>query len=154
MSKEYLLEPQFKKSSYDEETYSQEINGKNIEIVVINFYRWCEFHITLNEKEKNEILSKNEIILSDYDIEFISQDDGINTEIEIKNENDYSKQELNLIRDYIRGKQDKENQSSDDESDNDDICITDYVHCLEENGWTPGDVVYALSCGCELTDIE
>ena len=95
MTKTYKLEPEFAKSSYDEETYSKEIDGQEVEIVIINFNRWSEFEITLNDKQKEEIENKEEIMLSDYDIEFISSDDCFKRDVEIKNEKNIQK---NLFR--------------------------------------------------------
>ena len=40
MSETYKLEPELSKSSYDEETYSKNIDGQRVEIIVISFYRW------------------------------------------------------------------------------------------------------------------
>ena len=62
MSETYKLEPELSKSSYDEEKYSKNIDGKRVEIIVISFYRWSEFEITLTNNEKEEILSKKKII--------------------------------------------------------------------------------------------
>lgn len=91
MTKTYKLEPELTKSSYDEEMYSKEIDRQEVEIIVINFNRWSEFEITLNDEEKEEIENKEEIILSDYDIEFISSNDCFKREVEIKDEEKYTK---------------------------------------------------------------
>lgn len=144
MIKTYKLEPELAKSSYDEESYFKEIDGQEVEIVVINFNRWSEFEITLNDKEKEEIESKDEIMLSDYDIEFISSEDCFKRDVEIKDEKKYTKEFISKIYENIYGLQ-------EENSDNDSFC--EGINELEENGWTPGDVVYALTCRCKLTDI-
>lgn len=143
MSITYKLEPELKKSSYDEESYSKEINGQRIEIIVVSYYRWSEFEINLDENEKKEILSKNEIILSDYDIEFISSSDCFKTDVEIKDDDKYSDELVLEIKKDIYGAVD------DDESDYD----SNGIHELEENGWLPGDVTYGITCKCTLTNI-
>lgn len=144
MSITYKLEPELKKSSYDEETYSKEINGQRIEIIVVSYYRWSEFEINLDENEKKEILSKNEIILSDYDIEFISSNDCFKIDVEIKDDDKYSDELVLEIKKNIYGAED-----DDDESDYD----SNGIHELEENGWLPGDVTYGITCKCTLTNI-
>lgn len=140
MSETYKLEPELSKSSYDEETYSKNIDGQRVEIIVISFYRWSEFEITLTDNEKEEILSKEEIILSDYDIEFISSNDCFKMDVEIKDENKYSKEFISKIKENIYG------------SEDDNSCC-ESINELEENGWLPGDVTYALTCKCILSDI-
>ena len=147
MSKTYRLEPELTKSSYDEETFSKEIDGQEVDIIVINFNRWSEFDIKLNDKQKEEILKKEEIILSDYDIEFISSDDCFKREVEIKDEEKYSKEFISKIKKNIYGP-----DSDDENSDDDSFCGG--IDELEENGWLPGDVIYALTCKCTLTEVE
>lgn len=144
MTKTYKLEPELTKSSYDEEMYSKEIDGQEVEIVVINFNRWSEFEITLNDEEKEEIENKEEIMLSDYDIEFISSNDCFKRDVEIKNEKKYTKEFISKIYENIYG---PEEEVSDDDS------FSGGINELEENGWTPGDVIYTITCKCKLTEI-
>lgn len=144
MSKQYLLEPEFRKSSYDEEFYFKEIDGQEVEIVIVSFYRWSEFEISLNEKEKEEILSKEEIILNDYDIEFISSDSCIKNNIEIKNQEKYSEEFISKIYQNIYG---QEGYNSDNDS------FHEAINELEENGWISSEVIYGLTCKCTLTEL-
>jgi len=147
MSKVYKLEPELTKSSYDEETYSKTIDGKDVEITVVSYHRWSEFEITLTESEKKEILSKEEIILSDYDIQFISSDDCFKMDSEIKDRDKYSEKFISKIIKHIYG------PDSDDEDDDDESLCGGGINELEENGWTPGDVIYGLTCKCTLNEI-
>ena len=144
MSKQYLLEPEYKKSSYDEEIYFKDIDGKHVRIIVICYYRWSEFEISLDEKEKEEILLKEEIILSDYDIEFISSTDCIKRNVEIQDEQKYTKEFISKIYEDIYG---PEYDNSDDDS------FSGNLNELEENGWTPSEVIYGLTCKCVLTEM-
>jgi len=137
MTETYLLEPELTKSSYEEETYSKTINNKEVEIIIVSFYRWSEFEIELNESEKEEILKKEEINLSNYSIEFISNNDCFKMDYEIKNENSYTEEEIDNITTHI--------YDSDD-----DLNLSE----LEENDWVPGDVTYGLTCKCTLKKIE
>ena len=137
MTTTYLLEPELTKSSYEEETYSKTINNKEVEIIVVSFYRWSEFEIELTDSEKEEILKKEEVNLSNYSIEFISSNDCFKIDYEIKNENSYTEEEIDNITTHI-------NDSDDDFN----------LLELEENDWVPGDVTYGLTCNCTLKKIE
>ena len=143
MSKKYLLEPVLGKSSYDEELYCKDIDGREVYINIVSYYRWSEFEISLDEKEKEEILSQDEIILSNYDIEFISSDSCLRNYVEIKDEKKYDKEFISKIYENIYGKE--------EDSENDSFC--DSIRELEENGWCPCEVTYGLTCKCKLTEI-
>lgn len=143
MSKKYLLEPELGKSSYDEELYCKDIDGYEVYINIVSYYRWSEFEISLDEKEKEEILSQEEIILSNYDIEFISSDSCIRNYVEIKDQKKYNKELISKIYENIYGKE--------DDSENDSFC--DSIRELEENGWCPCEVTFGLTCKCKLTEI-
>ena len=145
MSKKYLLEPELIKSSYDEELYCKDIDGQEVYINVISYYRWSEFEISLDEEEKKEILSQDEIILSNYDIEFISSDSCLRNYIEIKDEKKYDKKFISKIYENIYGS---------NEGDSEDEYRSDSINELEENGWCPCEVTYGLTCKCKLTEIN
>ena len=58
---QYLIEPKHKKSVCEEQTWTNTLkNGKSVSVKVGNVYRGGEFHITINEKEKAELLKKIE----------------------------------------------------------------------------------------------
>ena len=129
--------------SYDEELYCKDIDGREVYINIVSYYRWSEFEISLDEKEKEEILSQDEIILSNYDIEFISSDSCLRNYVEIKDEKKYDKEFISKIYENIYGKE--------EDSENDSFC--DSIRELEENGWCPCEVTYGLTCKCKLTEI-
>lgn len=137
-SKRYSLEPTLSKSSYEEEKFTKSFFGKDVEINVISFYRWSEFEITLNDKEKEDILKKDEINLNDYEIEFISSNDCFKIDWDIVNEDQYNEEEIEIISIDVIG-------SDDDEES---------LYQLDERGWSPGDVNYGLTCGCQLQEIK
>jgi len=145
MSKKYLLEPELGKSSYDEELYCKDIDGQEVYINIISYYRWSEFEISLDEKEKKEILSQDDIILSNYDIEFISSDSCLRNYIEIKDEKKYDKEFISKIYENIYGSI---------EGDSEDEYRNEAINELEENGWCPCEVTYGLTCKCKLTEIN
>ena len=137
-SKRYSLEPTLSKSSYEEEKFTKSFFGKDVEINVISFYRWSEFEITLNDKEKEDILKKDEINLDDYEIEFISSNDCFKIDWDIVNEDQYNDKEIEIISIDVIG-------SDDDEES---------LYQLDERGWSQGDVNYGLTCGCQLQEIK
>ena len=139
-SKTYILEPLLTKSSYDEEIYSKDFFGKNVDIVVISFNRWSEFEIILNDEEKEKILKKDEIDLSNYEIEFISSDDCYKMDYEIVNQEKYDDDETAMINLMINGP--------------DDEPYDDPINNLDEHGWTSGDVKYVITCGCQLKEVK
>tara|TARA_B110000483_G_scaffold58472_1_gene73024 strand:- start:227 stop:673 length:447 start_codon:yes stop_codon:yes gene_type:complete len=148
MAKVYKLEPKLTKSSYDEEIYTKTIDGQDVEITVVSYHRWSEFEITLTESQKKEILLKDEIILSDYDIEFISSDDCFKMDSEIKDENKYSEKFISKIVKHIYGP-----DEDDDDDDDDESLCEGGIDALDENGWSSGDVTYGLTCNCTLSEI-
>lgn len=141
MSKLYNLTPELSKSSYEIEEYSKEINDELITICISTLFRWSEFEINLDNEEKEELLNKNNIVLNEkYEYEFVCSNDGLSRELKIVNEEKYSKDFINIIKESIYG-------TEDDPYD-------DALNELEENGWTPGDVSYELSCKCILNEIQ
>lgn len=141
MSKLYNLTPELTKSSYEIEEYSKDINDESITICVSTLFRWSEFEINLNNEEKEKLLNKNNIVLNnDYEYEFISSNDGLYRDLKIVNINKYSKDFINIIFENIYG--------------SDNHPYDDALNELEENGWTPGDVSYELSCKCILNEIK
>ena len=108
-----------------------------------------DFFQTYNEwtlENANDIL-KDEIILSDYDIEFISSDDCFKMDSEIKDENKYSEKFISKIVKHIYG------PDEDDDDDDDDEFCEGGIDALDENGWSSGDVTYGLTCNCTLSEI-
>ncbi len=131
----YTLTPKLPKSMYDEEIWSNTLkNGKNVNIIIISFWRWCEFGISLSKSEYKSIKKSKNIIVSDYDYEFYNSDDCRCKETLIENKDKYSDEELEEI-----------NELMGDE----DCCDED---TLDENGWISGDVKYVITDGFELVE--
>ena len=80
-------------------------------------------------------LIRNKIIVGKCKLEIDN-----NMDVEIKDENKYSKEFISKIKENIYG------------SEDDNSCC-ESINELEENGWLPGDVTYALTCKCILSDI-
>ena len=135
--KTYIVKPKYKKSSFSNEYWTNTINNKSVTVVVTVQWRWSEFSINLTDDEKKEVEKSDNLLLSDYDYDFIETDDGCERFIEIKDENNYSEGELNLI--YKSMYEDLEEEYYDETY-------------MEENGWDLSDTTYEITGGVELTE--
>ena len=135
--KTYIVKPKYKKSSLSNEYWKNIINDKVITLIVSVQWRWSSFSINLNEEEKKEVEESDHLLLSDYDYDFIETDDGCERFIEIKDENNYSEGELNLI--YKSMYEDLEEEYFDETY-------------MEENGWDLSDTTYEITGGVELIE--
>ncbi len=95
--KTYIVKPKYKKSSTSNEYWTNIINDKLITLIVSVQWRWSSFTIYLNNDEKKKVEESDYLLLSDYNYDFIETDDGCERFIEIKDENNYTEGELNLI---------------------------------------------------------
>ena len=136
-NKTYTISPKLTKSIYDEETWSNTLqNGKNVDIIIISYWRWAEFGISLSPDEYKKLKKLETIVVSDYDYEFYSSDDCRCKETLIENKDKYSEEEIEEINELIGDK---------------DCCDED---TLEENGWVSGDVTYVITDGFDLVEEE
>ena len=66
-SRIYKLSADYKKATYQTEQWNNVLkNGKSVRFEVTTYFRWGDFEIELNEKEKQEILNLDSIILNNY----------------------------------------------------------------------------------------
>ena len=135
--KTYIVKPKYKKSSLSNEYWTNIINNKSVTIVISIQWRWSSFNINLNDEEKKTVEESEHLLLSDYDYDFIETDDGCERFIEIKDENNYTEGELNLI--YESMYEDLEEEYFDETY-------------MEENGWDLSDTTYEITGGVELTE--
>jgi len=135
--KTYIVKPKYKKSTLSNEYWTNIINDKLVTLIVSIQWRWSSFTINLNNEEKKKVEESDHLLLSEYDYDFIETDDGCERFIEIKDENNYSKGELNLI--YKSMYEDLEEEYYDETY-------------MEENGWDLSDTTYEISGGVELTE--
>jgi hypothetical protein len=136
--KTYTVKPKYKKSSLSNEYWINIINDKLVVTLIVSVqWRWSSFTINLNDDEKKKVEESDNLLLSDYDYEFIETDDGCERFIEIKDENDYSEGDLKLI--YESMYEDIEEEYFDETY-------------MEENGWDLSDTTYEISGGVELIE--
>ena len=136
MSKAYIVKPKYKKSSFSNEYWTNIINNKSVTLKITIQWRWSSFNINLNDEEKKKVEESEDLLLNDYDYDFIETDDGCERFIEIVNEENYSEGELNLI--YKSMYKDIDEEYFDETY-------------MEENGWDLSDTTYEISGGVEFT---
>lgn len=139
MENTYLIEPKVKKSTFSNEYWTNNVNGKSVTIIVTIMWRWGEFSITITEDQKKKIENSDKLLLSDYEYEFISMDDGCERFIEIQNEDTFSKQELDKIYKTMYEDTDEE--------------LYDELF-MEENGWDLADTTYEINGGVDFKKVE
>jgi len=144
-SKFYTITADYKKSSYQTEQWNNILsNGKRVTYEITDYFYWGTFEIELTDKEKEEILKKDEIILNDYGCSLEELTGGCDHYEKIKNEASYNEGELREIKKLLYFSPENDDEYIED-------CDIDQ-ELLEENGWSMDDTIYGFSTGCELTE--
>lgn len=146
----YIIKPIYKKSSMEKQDWENTLStGKTVIVQVCNLYRWGEFSIELSEKEKEDILKKDDIELDDYDeYELIEMwDGGCDFHIDIVDEEIYTVEEKEEIEKLLYNWNGEVPEYEDDDDEG-------YSYeKMEQNGWFESDCHYVLG-KCELSPIE
>ena len=149
MAEIYKITPTYKKCVYQTEHWVVQLSSKKtVKLLYTLYFRGGEFEIELNEKEKEEILKKEEIILNDYCVSPNEIWDSCDVFHEIKNRDKYTESELEEIHNLMYYFKD-ENGTFDED---DEYTYIDASR-LEDNGWDLDDTIYGFDCGCELEKI-
>ena len=141
----YQIMADYKKSTYETEHWTNQLsNGKIVTFLVTNIFRWGTFEIELTDKEKEEILKKDTIVLNEYSVSCQELWDGWLDGEEIQNRDNYTEEELDEIEKLIYWHKDYYDEYDDGETYdyNEDI--------LELNGWELDDTIYGFDTKCEL----
>ena len=147
-SRIYKLSADYKKATYQTEQWNNVLkNGKSVRFEITTYFRWGDFEIELNEKEKEEILNLDSIILNDYGCSCIELDDGCDRYEEIIDEDKFDEDEKKEIHRLLYY---NEENDEDYESDT-DYCVDEDT--LQINGWSMDDTIYGITTGCVLEDI-
>ena len=88
----------------------------------------------IKDEQKKIVEESDNLLLSDYDYEFIDNDDGCERFVVIENENNYTARELKAIYKTIY-------------EDEDEIYDEEF---MEENGWVLDDTTYEINGGVIL----
>lgn len=145
---QYLIETKHKKSVCEEQTWTNTLkNGKSVSVKVGNVYRGGEFHITINETEKADLLKKENVLINDYeDYELISMwDGGCDFWVDIVDEEKYSEEELDEINILLY-------KSNEEENDDDDELYDEEK--MFDNGWDETECEYTLNAPIELKLVD
>ena len=131
----YKISPKANKCTFTREEWYIHLFDKIVHLDVTVMWRWGDFSIYITEEQKKEIeTSEEEVILSDYDFELINLYDGCERFVEIRDENDYTKDEIKEIYKKI--------YLTDEKIYDEDI--------LEENGWFLEDTVTYIVNGVTI----
>ena len=142
----YNITANHKKSTYQIEHWTNVLsNGKCVTLLVYTYFYWGTFEIELTDKEKEEILKKEDIVLNDYSVSCPELDSGCDCYEEIENEDSYTKEELDELNKLIYWHKDYY-----DEEYNADIEYDFEQDILELNDWDMDDTIYGFDTGCEL----
>lgn len=138
--KEYKVSALYKKSTYEVGYWTKNLCNKNVVLLITTVWRWGEFNIFFHDKEKNNVLQQNPLIVNDYCGEFISTTDGCEYIVEIKDLDSYNEEEKQIIFEDVY--EDIENEDFYDE------CT------LEEKGWVLDDTIYEIYGGIVIENEE
>ena len=158
---EYIATPAERKASYETEQWSTTLkNGKFAMIEITTFFRYGEFTLHLTDAEREEVLALDEVVLTDWNCEFICNNDGLCKSVEIPNKNQYTPDELEEISRSIHmcGKTDHTRDSDINECGDDANTYLDdgcfYDETLEQNGWSLDETIYGFQCKCDLVKVK
>jgi len=145
--KTYSLTADYKKCTYQTEQWNNVLsNGKQVRFEITTYFYWGTFEIDLSDKEKEEILKKDSIILNNYSVSCPELDSGCACSDEICNEDSYTEEELLEINRLIY----RSIEDEDYDSDEDDEEYSLDTSVLEQNGWSMDNTIYGMDTGCEL----
>jgi len=154
---EYTAKPCDKKSTYETEVWLHTLkNGKKVKLEITTFFRYGEMTIYLNEKEKKEVLLKDEIVFNDYHAEFSYNMNACDKYFEIVNKDQYNDEEATEICNLMHICEitdctiDNVIECNDSCDEFGDDCFND--ESLVSRGWIFDDTIYGFQCKCELYD--
>ena len=147
-TKEYIISAKHKKATYQTEKWTNKLeSGKKVIFLVTTFFRWGNFTIELTEKEKEDILKREDIVLNDYNVSCDEIWDSCDIYTEIQDKDKYTKEELNEIHELLNIDGNDDGYSSDTQYDFD-------PELFENNDWDIDDTIYGISCECDLEPIS
>ena len=144
----YLIEPELKKSVCEEQIWQNTLgNNKTVNVKVGNLYRWGSFYIDLNDKEKEELKKKENILINDYDnFELLEMwDGGCDFWVDIVDESLYTEQELEEINTLIYNWP-KDNCPEGEDEDDDGYD----EEKMTTNGWNEIECEYYINAPIKL----
>jgi len=147
-SKTYKIMAEYKKATYQCEQWNNTLsNGKDVRYEITTFFRWGTFFVDLNEKEKEELLKKDDIIINDVPGACCDEMwDSCDRYEEIVNKDKYTEEELKEIHKLLFFNDEDPEYYEPDSDDYADIDL------LEANHWSMDDTIYGFTCPCVLEE--
>ena len=147
-TKIYEISADYKKSTYQTEQWNNCLkNGKHVRFEITTYFYWGTFEVELDDKEKEELLKKDIIIINDIPgASCISLDIGCDNYDEICNKDQYNEEELKEIYKLLYC------DEHEDYNSEEEYCLDQDL--LEKNGWSMDDTIYGFDTGCELECIS
>jgi hypothetical protein len=141
----YNIYPENKDCIYTTEHWSNSLSsGKQVTVLYVQQWRDGTFTVELDEKDKEELLAKEDIVLNDIGASVEDISSGWFYETKIQNEDNYSDEEKKEIHKLMFCDKDNEDDyNSEGEYDfEQDI--------MEANDWSMDDTIYEIMSGFEL----
>ncbi len=165
--KTYHLTADYKNSTYQTEQWNNTLsNGKSVCFEITRFFYWGTFEIELTDKQKEEILKKNSIILNDYGVSVESLENCCDYSSVICNEMSFTPEELKEIDRllYFDPEDNKDTRTKGFKGFlYDQMLCTEFPgqsetgpceNVLEKNGWSIDNTIYGIYTGCKLEYIS
>ena len=130
----HKISPKANKCTFTREEWYIHLFNKIVYLDGTVMWRWGDFYIYITEEEKKELESSEKVIVSEYDFELINMFDGCERFVELRDESDYTKDELKEIYKKI--------YLTDEKIYDEDI--------LEQNGWFLEDAVTYIVNGVTI----
>ncbi len=147
-TKLYKISPEYKKSTYQTEQWTNYLpNGNKVILEITTYFRYGDFEVELSEMEKNEILEKDEIVLNDYNASCNELWNGCDLYQEIPNEDKFTHEEKKEIHKLMYFNK----ECPEDYDENCDDMVNEDI--LEDNDWYMDDTTYGISCKCIIEEM-
>lgn len=150
----YNIQSNTPDSTYQTEYWCNTLyTGKEVILLITTIFTKGIFEIELTDSEKEILLSKETIVLNEYNCTSQKLWNGSQQCHDIENKHIYTDKELRHINNLLLWADSSEDEACGCIYDSD----TEYYFGLdlfEANGWTLVETVYGFDSGCELKPVE
>ena len=142
--REYKIYPKYKKSFTEIAHYSKELSTqKTVTVLYTTLWRNGYAKILLNDDEKDEIMQKQHICITEYAGEVCDANDGCDTYAELKDVDTFTTTEMKEIMCSVC-----EHVDSDKICGNINVCEPEFME--NDGGWMLEETHYYIDGGCLL----
>lgn len=133
----YVVTPDCKKSTYSNECWEKTFDSVTVKLIISTQWRGAEFNVTVNtQKEDHFIKNLDDLVLNDYDFEFVVSYDACDITHEIEN--------FDQLSENVKTQVKKDIYRNNDEIYEESV--------LEEKGWFLDDTIYEIYGGFTLQE--